>query len=472
MLNEPDEALLDALRAVAPHDVPGPAHLTEGRGLYEGRGAILMRPGSAREVAEIVRLCAGARVGIVPWGGGTGLVGGQVKPEGPAPVLVSLGRMNAIREVDAAGATLTAEAGATLASLHAAAEGAGLMFPLSYASEGTATIGGALAVNSGGLQAVRYGIARDLCLGLEVVTPEGAVWDGLSVLRKDNTGYSLRDLHIGAEGTLGLITAAVVRLVPRPGARVAAWLALPSAEAAVRLLGALQAASGGAVAVFELMAEIAVGFGVGHLPGARRPVEADAPWHVLTELWGPEAAPLDAALERVAGEALERGDVLDAVIAQTEGQRADFRALRESLSDAQRDHGGSIKHDISVPVAAIPAFLAEADAAVARVVPGARPCPFGHLGDGNLHYNVTQPAGADTAAYLAHWGAMNEAVHDVVARHRGSFSAEHGIGRLKRDELARRADPAKLSAMRAIKAALDPHGIMNPGAVLRTGEGG
>lgn len=469
MLNEVDDGLLSALRAVVGAAGVAEAtetHLTERRGLYQGRAAILLRPANTAQVAEVVRLCAAARVGIVPWGGGTGLVGGQVRPDPPAPVLLSLERMRAVREVSPAQNTITVEAGAPVQVVQEAAAAANRLFPLAYGSQGTASIGGGLAVNSGGLQAIRYGVARDLCLGLEVVTAEGEVWNGLSSLRKDNTGYDLRDLYIGSEGTLGVITAAVLRLFPVPEAKAAAFISVRDPAAAVDLLNRVQEASNGAVAVFELMSQRAVDFGLDYQSGSRLPVETPSPWYVLCEIWGAGQERLEAQLLAALEGGMEGGEITDAAIAMNEGQRAEFRSLREALSDAQTRQGGSIKHDISVPVAAAPEFIERANAAVTTYIPGCRPVPFGHLGDGNIHYNVTQPDGADRDGFIAQWGAVNDLVHDIVVDLGGSISAEHGIGRLKRESLVHYADPVKLSLLRRLKGALDPLGIMNPGAVI------
>ena len=469
MLNEPDQSLLDELRAVVgPAGLmePTETHLTERRGLFKGKAAILLRPSATAQVAEIVKRCAAARVGIVPWGGGTGLVGGQVKVEPPAPVLLSLERMRAVREVSPEQNTLTVEAGAPLQVVQEAAAKADRLFPLSYGSEGTASIGGGLSVNSGGLQAIRYGVARDVCLGLEVVTAQGEVWNGLSSLRKDNTGYDLRDLYIGSEGTLGVITAAVLRLFPIPRARAAAFVSIRDPKAAVDLLNAVQEVSHGAVAVFELMSQRAVDFGLDYQEGMRLPVGTASPWYVLVELWGAEQETLDAQLMAALEGAMERGEVSDATVAMNEAQRLAFRGLREALSDAQTRQGGSIKHDVSVPVAKVPEFIKRADEAVTAFIPGCRPVPFGHLGDGNVHYNVTQPEGADRDGFIGQWDAVNHIVHDIVAELGGSISAEHGIGRLKRESLVRYSDSVKVLLLRRLKHALDPQGIMNPGAVL------
>lgn len=470
MLHTPTETLLCALKSVVGDKgwaAPSDTYLTERRGLYQGRAALILRPASTVEVAECIRLCAEARVAVVPWGGGTGLVGGQVMPEGPVPVILSLDRMRAVRAVTPTESAMVVEAGLPLQLVQDAAAAHGKLFPLSYASEGTASIGGGLAVNSGGLIAVRYGVARDMCLGLEVVTPQGEIWNGLSSLRKDNTGYDLRDLYIGSEGTLGVICAASLKLFPRPAAKSTAFIALRSPQDAVDLLDAVQDASGGAVATFELMARLGVGFVLRANSDFREPVETVGAWYVLAELWGGQEATLDAALQGCLADGLERGAILDASIATNETQRAGFRALREAMSEAQKKSGGaSIKHDISLPIARIPDFLDRAGAMVTGMIPGARPCPFGHLGDGNLHYNISQPEGGDAAAFLAQWQGVNEAVHDLVSAMGGSISAEHGIGRMKTAELIRHADSVKLALMRRIKGALDPHGIMNPGAVL------
>lgn len=470
MLNEPNTALLDALKAaLGPKGwcAPNDTYVTERRGLYRGQAAIILRPGSTAEVAEAVRLCAEARVGIVPWGGGTGLVGGQVKPEGTVPVVLALDRMRQVRAALPDENALIVEAGLPLQLVQQAAEQVDRLFPLSYASEGTASIGGGLAVNSGGLQAIRYGVARDLCLGLEVVTARGEVWDGLTTLRKDNTGYDLRDVFIGSEGTLGIITAAALKLYPRPRAKVTAFLTVRDPAAAIQIMNGLQDASDRGLAMCELMTRLGIDFVLTAHPDMRDPMPERAEWYMLIELWGAEEAPLTDALETVLGAALEEGRALDAVVATNEAQRTDFRALREAFSDAQKIGGGaSIKHDVSLPIAAIPEFLERAGAVVTQIVPGARPCPFGHLGDGNIHYNVSQPVGGEAEAFLAHWDEMNERVHEIVMAMRGSISAEHGIGRLKRDAWARMGDSVKIRLQGEIKSALDPDGILNPGAVV------
>jgi len=388
-------------------------------------------------------------------------------PQGPVAVVLSPDRMRAIRAVIPQESAMIAEAGATVQAVQEAAADHGKLFPLSYASEGTASIGGGMSTNAGGLIAVRYGVARDMCLGLEVVTPQGEIWNGLSTLRKDNTGYDLRDLYIGAEGTLGIICAAALKLVPRPAAKSTAFAVVRAPQDAVDLLDAVQNASGGAVATFELMARLSIDFVLAAYPAHREPVETVGAWYVLVELWGSDEEALDTALQTCLADRLESGAVLDATLALNEGQRNDFRALREAMSDAQKVSGGaSIKHDISLPISRIPEFLDVAGQAVVAGVPGARPCPFGHLGDGNLHYNISQPPGGDGAEFLGEWERVNGIVHDIVTSMNGSISAEHGIGRLKRHELAVHGDSIKLDLIRRIKKALDPDGIMNPGAVL------
>lgn len=471
MLNDPNEALLAALKTIvgdAGWVEPSDTYLTEQRGLYQGRAAIVLRPASTQEVAACVRLCAEAKVAIVPWGGGTGLVGGQVMPEGPVPVVLSLDRMRAVRAVIPQESAMIVEAGLPVQAAQEAAAAHGKLFPLSYASEGTASIGGGLSTNSGGLIAVRYGVARDMCLGLEVVTPQGEIWNGLSTLRKDNTGYDLRDLYIGAEGTLGVICAASLKLAPRPAAKSTAFAVVRSPADAVALLDAVQTASGGAVATFELMARLSLDFVFAAHPDYREPVGTIGDWYVLVELWGSDEGALDEALQGCLAAGLEAGAVVDASVAMNETQRAGFRTIREAMSDAQKVGGGaSIKHDISLPIGRIPEFLVVAEKAVTDAVPNARPCPFGHLGDGNLHYNISQPVGGDATVFLGRWAEVNGIVHEIVKTMGGSISAEHGIGRLKQGELARHGDSVKLGLLWRIKQALDPDGIMNPGAILK-----
>lgn len=439
-------------------------YLTEWRDRYRGSTPLVLRPRTTGEVARLVAICAETRTAIVPQGGNTGLVGGQI-PFGPE-IVIALGRMRTIRAVDPSEDTMTLEAGVTLAEAQRAAAGAGRLFPLSLASEGTATMGGILSTNAGGVNVLAYGTARELALGLEVVLPDGQVWNGLRRLRKDNTGYDLKQLFLGAEGTLGLITAAVVKLVPAPRSRAAAIIGVASVEAAVRLLGFLRARSGNQVTSFELIPRIGLDFVLAHVPGTRDPLPTAHPWYVLAELSSGLAAGLDTLLGEGLAEGAEAGLLADAALAASEAQRAAFWRLRESLSEVQKHEGGSIKNDISVPVGALPAFIAEAHAAVTARVPGARPVPFGHIGDGNVHFNISQPAGGEREAFLARWDEVQRLVNDIAHAHGGSISAEHGVGRMKRAEITRYKDPVEMALMRTLKAALDPRGLMNPGKLL------
>ncbi len=438
--------------------------LVEPRGLYRGQARALVRPASTAEVAEVVAACAAAKVPITPQGGNTGLVGGQI-PIGPEIVL-SLKRLNRVREVDALADSMIVEAGVTLAEAQAAAERADRLFPLSLASEGSCTIGGNLSTNAGGVAVLAYGNARELTTGVEVVLADGRIVNALSKLRKDNTGYDLKDLFIGAEGTLGIITAAALKLFARPRSRETAFVGLASPEAALALFRSARETFGAEVVSFELIPRIALDFVLRHAAGARDPLNGAHPWYVLVELAAQNAGGLAEAMTEWLGACAEAGLLDDAALAASGEQRAAFWALRENLSEVQTFEGGSIKHDVSVPIGAVPAFLRQASEAVLRRNPAARVVAFGHMGDGNIHFNVSQPVGADKAGFLAEWEGMNEVVHDIVERFQGSFSAEHGIGRLKRDLLARKKDPAALDVMRAIKAALDPAGLMNPGKVL------
>ena len=446
-------------------DAAGKApYLIEGRGLYHGTTPVVLRPGSVAEVAAIVRLAAETGTAIVPQGGNTGLVGGQIAHHGE--VVVSLTRLDRIREVDAVSGTMTCEAGVVLADAQAAAAAAGRLFPLSLGAEGSCTIGGNLSTNAGGTGAFAYGVARDLVAGIEVVLPDGRVLNALNKLKKDNTGYDLKNLFIGAEGTLGIITAAVLRLFPAPQSTETAFAGVPSPEAALELLTLVQERTNRAATSFELISRTALEFAVRHGHGVRDPLEDPHPWYVLLETRSATPQDLRTMLEETLETGMERGLVTDATVADSLEQRRAFWHLRELLAEVQKPEGGSIKHDISVPLAAIPDFLREAGAAAERVVPGCRPVAFGHLGDGNIHYNVSQPAGADPAAYLARWDDMNAAVHAVVLKHGGSVSAEHGIGVMKRRLLAEIKDPVALDVMGLIKRALDPGNILNPGKVL------
>lgn len=445
---------------------PEPRHLSEPRGRWAGLAAAVAVPTSVEEVAVVVKACAQARVGIVPWGGGTGLVGGQIMPQGPLPLILSLERMARIRAIYPEENVMIAEAGAILADVQAAAEGVGRLFPLTLASQGSCRIGGNLSSNAGGVNVLRYGNARDLCLGLEAVLPDGSIWRGLKRLRKDNTGYDLKNLLIGAEGSLGVITAASLKLVPVPAQEGAAILAVESPKAALSLLAMAQRRLGGLVSAFELISRVGLDFLTETMPQVRQPFANPPDWMVLIDLGLPEGMSPSDALEALYSEAAEAGLVSDGVIAQSAAQRAEFWTLRESLPEGNRLIGAVSSHDISLPLSEIPAFLAKAGPALAAIGTWRINC-FGHLGDGNLHYNVFPALGGKKADHEAQRDAIKTLVHDLVDAFGGSVSAEHGIGRLKVNDLERYGDPAKLAAMRAIKAALDPAGIMNPGAVLR-----
>jgi D-lactate dehydrogenase (cytochrome) len=441
-------------------------YLVENRGLYRGRTPVVLRPGSTAEVAAILKLANESGTPIVPQGGNTGLVGGQTPSESGAEILLSLTRLDRIRDIDASSNTMTCEAGVILANAQDAAEKVGRLFPLSLGAEGSCTIGGNLSTNAGGTGALAYGVTRDLALGLEVVLADGRVWHGLNKLKKDNTGYDLKNLFIGAEGTLGIITAAVLKLFPRPRAVETALAGVPSPAAALALFNLAGELAGDSITGFEFMPRIGFDFIHEHLPNLRDPLSAPHPWYVLIELSSQASEGLPEAMRELLSRAAERGLVSDAVVAASLEQAQAFWRLREGIVEVQKYPGGSIKHDISVPVAAVPDFIAEASAAAIKLVPGARPIPFGHLGDGNVHFNVTQPEGADKAAYLSRWTEMNAAVHAIAAKFGGSISAEHGIGRLKRELLPQVKDPVALEMMRALKRMLDPKGILNPGKVL------
>lgn len=438
-------------------------HLEEWRSKYKGQSPLLLKPSTTAELARILSVCSETGTGIVPQGGNTGLVGGQIPFDGE--VLLSLGRMNRIRAIDREGHSLVAEAGAVLADVQRAADDAGLFFPLSLAAEGSCTIGGNVSTNAGGVAVLRYGMARDLILGLEVVLADGRVLDLLRTLRKDNTGYDLKQLFIGAEGTLGVVTAAALKLFPKPVARETAFVAVPSPAAAISLLARVQSATGGMVSAFELLPRFGMELVVAHIPGARDPLGSPSPWYVLLEASG-GAAELRVTLENALQSAAETGLVSDALIAVNEAQRDAMWSLRENLSEAQKREGPSIKHDVSVPISSIPNFLTRATSAVLRVLPAARPVTFGHLGDGNIHFNFSAPAGGAAAPFLAQWDIVQKIVHDIVHEMGGSFSAEHGIGVMKRADLARYKSPAEIDVMRAVKRALDPKGILNPGKLL------
>ncbi len=469
-LSAPSDVFLDGLRALlgpegwrAPE--PDAAYFSEPRGRWRGRAALVLRPGATEEVAEIVRRAAEARVAIVPWSGGTGLVGGQVMEDGPPPIVLSLERMDAIRSVSPEEEAIVVEAGAILADVQAAAAAADRLFPLSLASEGSARIGGLLSTNAGGVAVLRYGNARDLTLGIEAVLPDGSILSGPKTLRKDNTGYDLRHLLIGAEGTLGVVTAAALRLFPRPRETASAFCAVPSPEAAGALLRRVRDRLGDVVTAFELMCEEGMAMLAAHVPDAPRPPVA-GPWFVLVEAAGGAGSGVAEQLQEALAAGIEAEEAGDAVIAQSEAQRAAFWRIREDTPEANRRRGAVASHDVSVPLAMIPEMIARGGRALATIEPGLRVNCFGHLGDGNLHYNVFPPPGVAARDCGALRPLVTEAVHETVHALGGSISAEHGIGRAKTADLARYGDPTKLAAMRAIKRALDPAGIMNPGAVL------
>jgi FAD/FMN-containing dehydrogenase len=436
-------------------------HLAEWRERYQGATPLLAMPATREEVAAIVKICAETGTGLVPQGGNTGLVGGQI-PFGE--ILVNLSRLNRIRDLDAACNTMTVEAGCVLAHVQRAAAEADRLYPLSLASEGSAQIGGLLSTNAGGVNVLRYGSAREHVLGLEVVLPSGEIWHGLKRLRKDNTGYDLKQLFLGAEGTLGIITAAILKLYPRARARATAFVALSDLHNLIPLLNHVQAATGGGACAFELIPRIGLDLVLKHVPDARDPLPSPAPWYALIEIESPSAAPLEPMLASALHEA--EALVLDAAIASNDRQRTDFWLLRERLSEVQKHEGGSIKHDISVPVSALAGFITRATLAVSQACPGARPVPFGHVGDGNVHFNLSQPLDADKAAFLARREELSLIVHDIANSFGGSISAEHGLGRMKREEILRYKAPLEMALMRALKATLDPKGIMNPGTLF------
>jgi FAD/FMN-containing dehydrogenase len=441
--------------------------LSDWRGRYHGRARAVVRPRDTAEVAAVVAACAQAGVAMVPQGGNTGLCGGATPLADGAAVVISLARLDRVRALDPDNDTLTVEAGCTLAAVQEAAQAAGRLFPLSLASEGSCLIGGNLSTNAGGVQVLRYGNTRDLVLGLEAVLPDGRVWDGLRALRKDNTGYDLKQLFIGAEGTLGIVTAAVLKLFPAIRTRATAWVAVADPRAAVRLLGLLRAACGDRVSAFEIVGRTALGLVLRHIPGARDPLAGAPAWTVLVELSDPAVdAPLEAQLEAVLGEAVAQGLASDAVVAASVAQARALWALREDISEAQRIEGVSIKHDVSVPVSRIPEFLERAGAALAARWPDIRVVAFGHIGDGNLHYNLSKAVADANATFIARTAEVNGIVHDLVCELGGSISAEHGLGQLKREEVLRYKPALEMELMRRVKQAFDPAGLMNPGKVL------
>lgn len=468
-----DQALIDRFVAIVgdQYALRTPAEIKpftiEPRGLWSGKTPLVLRPGSVAEVSAILKLASETGTPIVPQGGNTGLVGGQMPDGEGREVIVSLSRLNHIREVDISSGTITAEAGVTLHALHEAADSAGRLFPLSLASQGSAQIGGNLSSNAGGTAVLAYGNARELCLGVEVVLPNGEVLDDLRKLKKDNTGYDLKNLFVGAEGTLGIITAAVLKLYPKPKGREVAWIGLNNPQDALKLFSLASDRAGSNLTAFELIIDRALSFVLKYQPDTIGPLAGPHPWHVLIEISsGRSAEDARALIEEIIAEGLEAGLVEDAALTSSLAQADALWRLRESISESQKPEGASIKHDVSVPVASIPAFIDEAWRAVTSVEPAARLVCFGHMGDGNLHYNISQPEGGDPAAFLGLYRPMNDAVHDVVRAFNGSISAEHGIGRLKRDELIATAPPLAIELMRKVKTAFDPAGIMNPNKVV------
>jgi FAD/FMN-containing dehydrogenase len=456
-------------------DEPGKhPYLTDWRDNYLGAALAVVRPASTEEVAAIVRLCAAEKVAIVPQGGNTGMMGGGTPHQDGREIVLSLNRMNRIVEIDAIGYTMTVEAGVVLKTIQDTAAAHDRLFPLSLAAEGSCTIGGNLSTNAGGVQVLHYGNARQLVLGLEVVTPQGEIWNGLRALKKDNTGYDLRDLYLGAEGTLGIITKAILKLWPKPKDVATAWIAVASPEAAVTLLSGAHAASEDNVTSCELMSRQGIDLVLKHIPGATDPLAERHDWYVLME-WsstrprraGANQTGLSEKMEAYLGEAMDKGQVIDAALAQNEAQARAFWELRENHTESQKREGPSIKHDISVSVSKIPQFMTEGLAAMKKVLPECRPVPFGHVGDGNLHFNCQAPAGWDKPRFMAHAEAISSAVYDLVVAHGGSISAEHGIGQMKVEELAHYRSQVELDTMRAIKRALDPQNLLNPGKIIR-----
>jgi FAD/FMN-containing dehydrogenase len=466
-------AFLDTLRDIVglshclTADADMAPYLTDWRGRYTGRAQAVVLPADTRQVAAVMRACAAANCPVVPQGGNTGLCGGATPLGDGAAIVINLSRLRQIRHVDAANNAITVDAGVPLALVQAAAEEVDRLFPLSLASEGSCEVGGVISTNAGGVQVLRYGNTRELVLGLEVVLPSGEIWNGLRALRKDNTGYDLKQLFIGAEGTLGIVTAATLKLFPRPRSAVTAWLAVLDPAAAVGLLARLRGVAGDRVTAFELISRPSLELVLQHIPGARAPLEGVHPWYVLVELTDTQpgadlAGLLEAELERAIGD----GAVLDGVVAATGTQAAALWSLRENISEAQKREGVSIKHDISVPVSAIPEFIARAGATLQACYPGIRIVAFGHAGDGNLHYNLSRPSHDENAAFIARTEEVGRIVHDLVHALNGSISAEHGIGQLKRALMPQYKSAIELDLMRGIKALFDPQGLMNPGKVL------
>ncbi len=464
--------LADRLRALVGADAVLTAaseiepFLIDHRRLYHGAAHAVVLPASTTQVADVLRLCHAERISVVPQGGNTGYCGGATPDASGNSIVLGMRRMNRVLRVDAANFALIAQAGCTLAAVQQAADSADRYFPLSLGSEGSCQIGGNLATNAGGTAVLRYGMIRDLTLGIEAVLADGSLISQLAPLRKDNTGYDLRNLLIGSEGTLGVITAACLKLFPATRAVATAWIALPAAANAIAMLGILRERSADRLSSCELVPAAALDLVLQHVPNVRNPGATPSPWYLLVELTSSAPEPLDELLEAALARALESGDASDAMLARSEEQRANLWRLRESVPEAQRRAGASLKHDIAVPVARIPALIDQGSALVGKHAPEGFLIAYGHAGDGNLHFNVSQRMGSDNAAFLARESTLKRALHDLVASLGGSFSAEHGIGQLKVQELARYAAPGELAAMHSIKQALDPHGIMNPGKVL------
>ena len=450
------------------------SYVTDWRESFVGNALAVVRPANTQEVADVVRLCAAEKVSVVPQGGNTGLVGGGIPQEKGREIVLSLNRMTRITDIDPIGYTMTVEAGVILKTIQETAAANDRLFPLSLAAEGSCSIGGNLSTNAGGVQVLHYGNARQLVLGLEVVTPQGEIWNGLRALKKDNTGYDLRDLYLGAEGTLGIITRAVLKLWPKPKDVATAWVAVPSPEAAVALLSGAHAASEDNVTSCELMGRQGIDLVLQHIPGATDPLAERHDWYVLLE-WSSTRARRDGEnqgglrekMEAYLGEAMEQGLVLDATIAQNETQARALWALRENHTEASKKEGPSVKHDISVAVSRIPSFVTDGLAAMRKALPEGRPVTFGHVGDGNLHFNCQAPVGWDKARFTPHARTVTAAIYDLVVSYGGSISAEHGIGLLKVDELAHYRSQVEIDTMRTIKRALDPQNLMNPGKIVR-----
>ena len=443
------------------------SYLVEQRGLYHGRTPLVLRPSSPKEVSEIMKLASESGTPIVPQGGNTGLVGAQQPDESANEIIVSMERLNRIRSIDVEGNLALVEAGVVLQTLQEKVDEKGRFFPLSLGSEGTCQIGGNLSSNAGGTGVLAYGNTRELCLGLEVVLPDGRILDDLRYVKKDNSGYDLKDLFIGAEGTLGIITAAVMKLFPKPQGKAVAYAGMKSPEKALELLLLAQKKAGSMLTGFELMAKVGMEMSLRYVKGAHAPIEHESEWYVLLDLSSSHSdGEASNTIEDILADALQQGIIEDASIARSVSQQKEFWRLREDMSPAQKLEGGSIKHDISVPIASIPDFISDAAKIIEAISPGARIVCFGHMGDGNLHYNVSQPVGADKQAYLSLWGEMNHRIHTLVMSYNGSFSAEHGIGQLKRKELVAFKSPVALSLMHSIKQLFDPKNIMNPGKML------